>query len=102
MGLAARGGHVEVCSWLLESGCSPKGLTATDVCGWTALHLAGAEGHKKAVEWLLTARVDLLAEDEEGRTAAAWAGLRGHNIIATMLNDMQKNMLPAAGAAAAA
>eukprot|EP00435_Cladocopium_sp_Y103_P009427 s1091_g2.t1 len=42
MTLAALGGHLELCKWLLETGADVK---ERDSCQWTPLHAASAEGH---------------------------------------------------------
>ncbi|CAE8607447.1 unnamed protein product [Polarella glacialis] len=90
MVLAARGGHTELCSWLLQSGACPAGLAEIDSCGWTPLHAASAEGHKGTVEWLLEHNADPMVGDEEGKTAREWAELRGRAAIESLLRKAEK------------
>eukprot|EP00928_Gymnodinium_smaydae_P011267 TRINITY_DN14181_c0_g1_i3.p1 TRINITY_DN14181_c0_g1~~TRINITY_DN14181_c0_g1_i3.p1 ORF type:complete len:940 (+),score=233.56 TRINITY_DN14181_c0_g1_i3:70-2820(+) len=98
--LAARGGHVDVCRWLLDAdaltppesctdGSTAFGLRATDDCGWTALHLAAAEGRKPAIEWLLGRNADLLAVDAEGRRPREVAAARGQAGAEALLRDAE-------------
>jgi len=91
--LAARGGHVETCEWLLEAGATSaldSGLEGRDLCGWTPLIAASAEGHKEAVRWLLKVRADLSAVDTDGRSARAWSGLRGHSAVEAQLRRAEE------------
>merc|ERR1712187_882396 len=90
MMLAAKGGHIEVCAWLIEAQVNSKALGVADVCGWTALHIAAAEGHTKTVEWLVNADADLLAVDTEGRTARETAALRGNLAAEVLLRDVER------------
>ncbi|CAJ1402180.1 unnamed protein product, partial [Effrenium voratum] len=82
--LAARGGHVEVCSWLLEARAC-QGLLERDSCLWTPLHAASAEGHKEAVAWLLQQGADPTLQDEDGHSPRSLAQLRGHGAVESLL-----------------
>ena len=61
-----------------------------DSCGWTPLHIAGAEGQKTVAEWLLSLKADILAVDEDGKTAADWAKTRGQIALHSFLEHAQK------------
>lgn len=82
MTLAALGGHLETCKWLLETGSDVK---ERDSCQWTPLHAASAEGHTEVVEWLLKQGADVSAVDEDGHTAHHVARRRGCAAVEALL-----------------
>lgn len=82
MTLAALGGHLEMCKWLLETGSDVK---ERDSCQWTPLHAASAEGHTEVVEWLLKQGADVSAVDEDGHTAHHLARRRGCAAVEALL-----------------
>eukprot|EP00927_Polykrikos_kofoidii_P045984 TRINITY_DN4014_c0_g3_i1.p1 TRINITY_DN4014_c0_g3~~TRINITY_DN4014_c0_g3_i1.p1 ORF type:complete len:873 (+),score=171.25 TRINITY_DN4014_c0_g3_i1:178-2796(+) len=94
--LAACGGHVDVCAWLMEVKANPSGLDAVDACRWTALHVAAAENRRQAVDWLLRASANPLACDLDERTPAVWAELRGHHGVEAILREAEKDAEKAA------
>eukprot|EP00438_Fugacium_kawagutii_P034508 Skav213798 [mRNA] locus=scaffold1987:258807:262950:- [translate_table: standard] len=75
MTLAALGGHLDMCKWLLEIGAAD--MKERDSCQWTPLHAASAEGHTELVDWLLKQGADVSALDEDGHTAHTLARRRG-------------------------
>jgi len=80
--LAALGGHLEVCKWLVEMGFSVK---ERDSVAWTPLHAASAEGHLEVVDWLLKQGADVSAVDEDGHTSHSLARRRGCAQVETLL-----------------
>lgn len=62
-------------------------LDAADYDGRTALHLAAAEGHRDAVEFLLSRGVDPMPVDRWGGTPLDDANRSGHRQLAQLLAD---------------
>ncbi|CAK9110250.1 Ankyrin-1 (ANK-1) (Ankyrin-R) (Erythrocyte ankyrin) [Durusdinium trenchii] len=91
--LAARGGHLELCKWLLDIGLGQ--VSERDSCQWTPLHAGAAEGHRDLVEWLLKQGADASALDEDGHTPHSLARRRGFAPVEALL---RRHMAQAAGA----
>lgn len=89
--LAARQGHLEVLSVLLDWSKSQDLDTAVmmtehvDSEGWTALRSAAWGGHNEAVRQLLNAGADVDGCDSDGRTALRAAAWGGHEEVARTL-----------------
>ena len=85
--VAARFGHTECASILLEGGDSQKANTeiGENTFGWTPLFIACVDGRIGVVELLIAAKVDLERPDLSGWTAKEHAALRGHMDIAKLL-----------------
>ncbi|HOJ32606.1 MAG TPA: ankyrin repeat domain-containing protein [Candidatus Hydrogenedentes bacterium] len=66
---------------------------------WTPLHMAAANGQKKAVDFLLQNGANPRIEDEDGYTADQIAAQNMHNDIAKIIEDAMASA-PAPGAAA--
>ncbi|CAK9021658.1 unnamed protein product [Durusdinium trenchii] len=81
--LAARGGHLELCKWLLDIGLGQ--VSERDSCQWTPLHAGAAEGHRDLVEWLLKQGADASALDEDGHTPHSLARRRGFAPVEALL-----------------
>ena len=69
-----RGGHMEICRYLVESGCN---VDAQNDIGKTALIIAAANRHLDVVRLLLAAGVNVEVGDEYNRTALHWAAMEG-------------------------
>lgn len=82
---AARNGHTEVVTLLLDRGASPD---AKGFFGGTALHWAAFNGHEETVQLLLTrgARVDL-RDNRFNATPEEWAREGGHPEIADRIRQ---------------
>ena len=85
--VAARFGHTECASILLEGSDSQKANTeiGENTFGWTPLFIACVDGRIGVVELLIAAKVDLERPDLSGWTAKEHAALRGHMDIAKLL-----------------
>ncbi|XP_063402585.1 uncharacterized protein DDB_G0287625-like isoform X2 [Mytilus trossulus] len=71
---AALNGHVDICKFLLQQGCS---IDERDVLGYTPLHRAASKGHVEAIELLLTSKCNVDSQDEHGNGViheSAWNG----------------------------
>mmetsp|Transcript_83572 Transcript_83572/g.190661 ORF Transcript_83572/g.190661 Transcript_83572/m.190661 type:complete len:622 (+) Transcript_83572:316-2181(+) len=79
--VAASFGHAEV---LKELAPFVSDKQAVDSIKWSALHLAAAAGKKEAIEVLVSLGVTD-SKDEDGFTAADWAGKRGHGHMAELI-----------------
>ena len=58
---------------------------------WTPLHMAAANGQKKAVQFLLEKGANPRIQDEDGYTAADIAGQEGHSDIEKMIEQVAAN-----------
>jgi len=81
LSLASRSGHVQMCELLWEHGAT----FTLDLCGWTPLHVASAEGHVPVVTWLLGVRADLSSLDVDGKTPLQSATTRGQGGVEAAL-----------------
>lgn len=88
--VAARFGHTECASILLEGSDSQKADTeiGENTFGWTPLFVACVDGRISTVKLLIAAKVDLERFDTDGWTAKEHAALRGHMDIALALADV--------------
>ncbi|XP_037086696.1 ankyrin repeat domain-containing protein 50-like [Pollicipes pollicipes] len=80
--VAARHGHADVVSTLLEAGCDAD---RPDADGWTPLRSAAWAGHTPTVQLLLTAGAAVDSVDAERRTALRAAAWAGHDDIVSAL-----------------
>ena len=71
---ARRCGHMEICRFLVESGCN---VNAQDCNGKTALVIAVSNRHLDVVRLLLAAGCNVEVGDDENRTAIYWAATGG-------------------------
>ena len=69
-----RCGHMEICRYLVESGCN---VDAQDCIGKTALMIAAANRHLDVVRLLLAAGVNVEVGDDYNETALYWAATGG-------------------------
>ncbi|POM78844.1 Hypothetical protein PHPALM_3577 [Phytophthora palmivora] len=79
---AARYGHAEVISLLLQRGAD---VAATEEDGWTALHYAAANGKTAVVSLLLQHGADVAATKEDGWTALHYAAANGKTEVVSLL-----------------
>lgn len=88
--VAARFGHTECASILLEGSDSQKADTeiGENTFGWTPLFVACVDGRISIVKLLIAVKVDLERFDTDGWTAKEHAALRGHMDIALALADV--------------
>ncbi|MFP3587698.1 ankyrin repeat domain-containing protein [Paraburkholderia sp. SIMBA_055] len=84
---AADSGHVSEVGTLLRWGAAANERASRTGAGNgpTALMLAARAGHTDVVRTLLNAGADLLAMDQQGQTALAWARAGGHSGTAVLL-----------------
>ncbi len=77
---AAQGGRPEVVECLVESGAEVD-ARVSDMFGWTALHMAAADGYRysamQSIEWLLMGGANLNTLTRDGQTAYQIANKRG-------------------------
>ena len=73
---ASESGHVELVQLLVRANANTN---AVDLRGWSALMKASKHGHTKVVRRLLLAGADPAVAADDGRTAADWATLSGHD-----------------------
>jgi ankyrin repeat protein len=81
---AAKGGHVEVLRFLLDSRAEVNARTRAGV---TPLHFAAAMGHLEAVRFLLERGADESLEDRFGVTALDGAEEGGHLELVELLRS---------------
>lgn len=88
--VAARSGHVECASTLLDGDGSQKANTeiAEKTYGWTPIFIACVEGRIGIVHLLIDSGADLEKTDTSGWTAKEHAALRGHIDIAKVLTEV--------------
>ena len=88
--VAARFGHCECASILLEGSDSQKASTeiGENTFGWTPLFIACVDGRIGVVKLLVAAKADLERSDLSGWTAKEHAALRGHIDIARLLASL--------------
>ncbi|TNM89948.1 hypothetical protein fugu_004182 [Takifugu bimaculatus] len=79
---ASRGGHLSVCSFLLEVGACVSPQTPG---GATPLHRAAYCGHADVVRLLLQHRADPRLRDDDGATPLHKAAERGHQEVCRLL-----------------
>ena len=80
---AARQGHLEVTSILVQKGAN---LNLADNYGNTPLILAAFNGNAEVVKRLLQAGVDKAAKDKNyGKTALDWARQQKHAAVVALL-----------------
>ncbi|KAI0970294.1 ankyrin repeat-containing domain protein [Xylaria arbuscula] len=84
--LAAKGGHTEIVSFLLDAGADPD-YYSQSFSSSTALEIAAYEGHLNIVEVLLYRRnvVNPSFQRQKMNMALRWAAARGHLNIARLL-----------------
>ncbi|XP_063406294.1 uncharacterized protein LOC134690247 [Mytilus trossulus] len=82
---AARGGHLEICSLLIDTGCKID-ITET-VNGLTALMWAVDGGHLEVCRLLIDTGCKINTTTEDGWTALMWAADGGHLEICRLLID---------------
>jgi ankyrin repeat protein len=81
---AASRGDVVILKQLIENNMDP---CVGDYDERTALHLAAAEGHEKAVEYLIQSKADINAEDRWGERPIQDAIKSGHVLLATLIHS---------------
>merc|ERR1712129_35418 len=82
--LAAWGGHVEVCDWLLQAGARIDHRNR-----WYCLphHFAALAGMTDACKWLHSRGVDLSLGNDQGHNALHKAAYGGHQELCEWLQD---------------
>ena len=80
--LAAREGHIEVVSFLIEAGAEINTKNENYI---TPLHIAAANGHTAIVEALIAANANIEAKNISDWTPLHIAALRGHTAIVEAL-----------------
>ncbi len=80
----------------LNKGAPINGVNPAN--GWTCLHAAASNGHKKLATYLLTAGADPNARDFQGNTALHLAAARGHgDTTAALVGATDQSIRNAAG-----
>lgn len=80
---AAAGGHLDICTYILDSGVDPNIL----VCGWSAMHVAARRGHVHIVDLLLKRRADPQITSHTDVTPLGLAVSKGHAAVVKLLLD---------------
>jgi ankyrin repeat protein len=83
---AASARNLEAARLLLEHG-APGIVNARQQGGWVPLHAAAQNGDRPMVELLLKHRADPKLANDEGKTSAMVAREKGHEEIATLLEE---------------
>ena len=83
---AAGGGHVELCSYLVDE-LGVKLAQAQQADGRTALHWAARNGHLRVCRWLVERGADPNAGTNDGTRPLHWAVWQGHLAVAAWLVD---------------
>ncbi len=81
---AASRGDLVTLRQLIDNNIDPR---VGDYDGRTALHLAAAEGHEKAVEFLIQNKADVNAEDRWGERPIQDAIKAGHVLLASLIHS---------------
>ena len=85
---AAIRGHDTVIPLLLEADAQ---IDAQNICGWTPLMMASAEGKEAAVRELLKGNPNLDLKGFQGKTALDWARKKNHQSIVNLLVDHERS-----------
>ena len=80
--LAAWGGHIETCKWLMSQGAD---IMFINKWGCTAVHFAALAGHVAATQWLHDLGLDLSHANYQGHNALHKAAYGGHRALTTWL-----------------
>ena len=80
MHVAAREGHVDILSLLLEHGAELEGRSGGPGYNVTPLHVASGDGRLEAVRCLLDHGADINARDSDSWTPLRWATTEWNNI----------------------
>jgi len=80
--VAAEEGNSERIVELLDAGAN---IEATNILGWTALHIAASKGHEICVEMLLSHGANIETTNDYGNTALHFAAFNGHIACVEML-----------------
>lgn len=83
--LAAGNGHADVVRTLLNAGANVNNVEQTR--GWTALIWAAKRGHTSTVRVLLEHGAETAVDDDQGRTARAWAEAEGYKGVVALFDD---------------
>jgi len=87
--VAAEEGNSERIVELLDAGAN---IEATNILGWTALHIAASKGHEICVEMLLSHGASIEATNNNGDTALHLAAFKGHEICVELLLSYGANV----------
>ncbi|XP_075066497.1 diacylglycerol kinase iota isoform X6 [Mixophyes fleayi] len=91
--LAARAGHTEIVSYILENGPEDLLEMVDTITGETALHKAAFQGHRQVCQILVDAGACLIKKDVKGHTPFDRAQEAGDSDLASYLETCQAKQL---------